>query len=260
MNYITLLSDYGNASHYAASIKGSLYKSIKDLQIVDISHNIHAFDILQAAFVLKNTYQNFPTGTIHFICVDVNFHLYQQIILVENKGHYFLAADNGIINLMFDETPAAVWVIKQELVLQAGSFIENGLFVQIATHISGKKPLDEIAQKGAIRNNSHSQAIEISDSTIRAKVVFIDGFNNAFVNVSKPVFEHVRKGRKFKIYYHGKEYIDKIVSNYSEAKGGEDLALFNHNDYMEIAMNRGQASQLLGIKIGHTIIIEFSDK
>lgn len=260
MNYITLLSDYGNASHYAASIKGSLYKSIKDLQVVDISHNIHAFDILQAAFVLKNTYQNFPTGTIHFICVDVNFHLYQQIILVENKGHYFLAADNGIINLMFDETPAAVWVIKQELVLQAGSFIENGLFVQIAAHISGKKPLDEIAQKGAIRNNSHSQAIEISDSTIRAKVVFIDGFNNAFVNVSKPVFEHVRKGRKFKIYYHGKEYIDKIVSNYSEAKGGEDLALFNHNDYLEIAMNRGQASQLLGIKIGHTIIIEFSDK
>ncbi len=260
MNYITLLSDYGNASHYAASIKGSLYKSIRDLQVVDISHNIHAFDILQAAFVLKNTYQNFPAGTIHFICVDVNFHLYQQIILVEHKGHYFLAADNGIINLMFDETPVSVWVIKQELVLQAGSFIENGLFVQIAAHITGKKPLDVIAQKGAIHNNSHSQAIEISDNMIRAKVVFIDGFNNAFVNVSKPVFEHVRKGRKFKIYYHGKEYIDKIVSNYSEAKGGEDLALFNHNDYLEIAMNRGQASQLLGIRIGHTIIIEFSDK
>ncbi|MES2655041.1 MAG: SAM-dependent chlorinase/fluorinase [Bacteroidota bacterium] len=260
MNYITLLSDYGNASHYAASIKGSLYKSISEVQVIDISHNIHTFDILQAAFVLKNTYQNFPAGTIHFICVDVNFHLYQQIIVAEHNGHYFLAADNGIVNLMFDEIPASVWVVKEELVSQAGSFIENGLFVQIAAHISSKKPLEAIAQKGAIRNNSHSQAIEISDNMIRAKVVFIDGFNNAFVNVSKPVFEHVRKGRKFKIYYHGKEYIDKIVSDYSQAKGGEDLALFNHNDYMEIAMNRGQASQLLGIKIGHNIIIEFSDK
>lgn len=260
MNYISLISDYGNASHYAASIKGSLYKSISHVQVIDISHTITPFDKLQAAFILKNTYKNFPNGSIHLICIDLNFQLYKQMIVVEHDNHFFITADNGIINLMFDELPKEVWVLNRDLVLKAGTFIENGLFTQVASILCHQKPMESIAQKGVIKNNSHAQAIEINDSVIRAKVVFIDGFYNVFVNISKEMFEYVRKNRAFKIYYYGKEYIDKIVNDYSEAKPGEDLALFNANNYLEIAMNRGQASQLLGIKIGHTIIIEFFDK
>ncbi|MBJ7429545.1 MAG: SAM-dependent chlorinase/fluorinase, partial [Bacteroidia bacterium] len=51
MKNITLTSDYGNASHYAAAVKGNLYKSIANIQVVDVSHNIDKFNKLQAAFV-----------------------------------------------------------------------------------------------------------------------------------------------------------------------------------------------------------------
>jgi S-adenosylmethionine hydrolase len=62
VNIITLTSDYGNNSHYIASIKGNLLKHIINIQIVDVSHGIQKFNKIEAAFVLGNSYKNFKNG------------------------------------------------------------------------------------------------------------------------------------------------------------------------------------------------------
>jgi hypothetical protein len=99
--------------------------------------------------------------------------------------------------------------------------------------------------------------IEIHDQGIVAFVAFIDGFGNAILNVDKILFENVRNGRLFKIYYARKEFFYKINKHYKEVEKGEEAILFNSSGYLEIATNEGNASQLLGLRVGSKIMIEF---
>ncbi|MFZ4797468.1 MAG: SAM hydrolase/SAM-dependent halogenase family protein [Bacteroidia bacterium] len=257
MNIITLISDYGNNSHYIAAIKGNILKNIPSIQIVDISHSIDKFNKIESAFVLSNSYKNFAEGSIHLICVDTNIFEYKNIVIAKHQNQYFIALDNGIINLIFDQEPAELWVVKKELLVNADLFIEKSVFVKVAEHLISNLPIREIAELGHLTYNLSLINTEIDEDGITANVAFIDGFGNIHFNLNKLVFEEVRNGRNFKIYYARKNYFDKISKHYNEVKSGAELVLFNSNNYLEIAINKGNASQLLGLKTNSKIIIEF---
>ncbi len=70
MQIVTLTTDWGYGDYYMGVVKGRLYSTIADVQVVDITHNIRKYDNLSAAFVVKNACFEFPEGTIHII--DVN--------------------------------------------------------------------------------------------------------------------------------------------------------------------------------------------
>ena len=69
MAVITIISDMGNSDHYLASVKGSIYSNMENVNIVDISHDITPFNIEETAFILKNCWRDFPVGTVHIIAV-----------------------------------------------------------------------------------------------------------------------------------------------------------------------------------------------
>ena len=70
MTIITLTSDWGLSDYYVAAVKGTIYTSIPDATIIDITHSVEPWDVTSAAFVLKNCYRNFPEGTIHIIGIE----------------------------------------------------------------------------------------------------------------------------------------------------------------------------------------------
>ena len=257
MNIITLTSDYGNNSHYIASIKGNLLKHIINIQIVDVSHGIQKFNKIEAAFVLGNSYKNFKEGTIHIICVETNIFEYKNIVIAKHQNQYFIGLDNGIINLIFDQQLTEIWILKKALLANVDLFIENDVFVKIAEHLVNKLPLADIADLGNLTSDLTLSKLTIDEDGITAYVNFIDGFGNIHFNLSKSIFEDVRKGRKFKVFYARKNFFDEISQHYSEGIPGTELLLFNSNNYMEIATNRGNASQLLGLKLNSKIMIEF---
>lgn len=257
MKNITLISDYGNASHYAAALKGNLFKTVPNIRIIDISHTIEKFNKLQSAFILNAIYKNFEEGTIHLICVDTNLFMYEQIIIAKHQNQYFIALDNGILNLMFEGEPDEIWTLNSNLCNSNDSFIENEAFVLIAKHLTSNSPISLIATKGKLNYKLSHPNIEIHDQGIVAFVAFVDGFGNAILNVDKILFEKIRRGRLFKIYYARKEFFDKINKHYKEVEKGEEAILFNSSGYLEIATNEGNASQLLGLRVGSKIMIEF---
>ena len=70
MPIITLTSDFGDSSHYSAIVKGVIYSLISDVNLIDVTHNINDFDIMHAAYVVKNTFPAFPKGTVHMVAID----------------------------------------------------------------------------------------------------------------------------------------------------------------------------------------------
>lgn len=258
---ITLISDFGNASHYSAAIKGNLYKNIPNCQIIDISHNIEKFNNFQAAFILKSLLNSFKDGTIHLVCVNTNIYNYQKIIIGFYKNQYFIATDNGLLNLVFDSNKAIIWELNPDHINEKETlFTENNQFVLIANHLANNIPLDSFAKKGSLSKQNLLQNFEADENGITASVVFIDGFGNAITNISKDSFFDIAKNKKFKIYYARKEFFTKIYTHYKEVQIGAELILFNSNNYLEIATNEGNASQLLGLRVGSKILIEFINK
>jgi S-adenosylmethionine hydrolase len=87
-----------------------------------------------------------------------------------------------------------------------------------------------------------------SDDWIEGQIIFIDNFENVIVNITRAQFEQQRKGRHFKIVFKRDEVIESISESYADVAEGEKLALFNSAGYLEIAINKGNAAGLFGLK------------
>ena len=100
MSIITLITDFGTKDHFVAKIKGAIISDLPQASIVDVSHQISPFNIMEAAYVIENSYQHFPEKTIHIIGVDSEKTIEQSQLVIILDNHYFICANNGIMSLL----------------------------------------------------------------------------------------------------------------------------------------------------------------
>ena len=91
----------------------------------------------------------------------------------------------------------------------------------------------------------------LGEKFIEGQIIFIDNFENVIINITKEEFEEQRRGRSFKIVFKRDEIIEKISETYADVHESEKLALFNSANYLEIAINKGNAAGLFGLE-GYT--------
>jgi S-adenosylmethionine hydrolase len=260
MAFITITSDYGTNSPYPAAVKGAIYTQMPSAQIVDISNTVNPFDVLQAAYLLRQVVWHYPLHSVHLICLDTNYAANGQYILAESDGQYFIGADNGIFSLLFDKTPARFYTVKNQYITPDDLFPEKNLFTFLAMQLINGTPVQELGIPGEPKNVKQSLMPVIEEKLIRGNIVFVDGFDNAITNITKEVFERkLAENSAFKIFFSRKLFISYISKNYSDVVGGNELALFNESGHLEIALNAGKAGQLLGLRMGAAINIEFYD-
>ncbi len=257
MAIITLTSDWGLKDHYAGAVKGALLRLLPDVQIVDISHTIPAFDLNQAAFIVRNFYPNFPEGTVHILAINTDAAIETPHTLVYHHGHYFIGADNGIFSLIFDDLPAKI--IEIDIIQDSDyfTFPSRDVFVKVACHIAGGKPLDELGHpKDGLLQKMAFQPV-IQGDMIKGKVIYVDNYENAFVNITEALFNSIVRNRKFAITFRTANYsISQISKSYKDVSPGVMLALFSSSGYLEIAIREGKASSLLGLKMDQSVIVE----
>jgi S-adenosylmethionine hydrolase len=88
----------------------------------------------------------------------------------------------------------------------------------------------------------------LENNIIEGQIIFIDSFENIIVNITREQFEEQRKDRNFRIVFKRDEEITRISETYADVGEGEKLALFNSAGYLEIAINKGNAAGLFGLK------------
>ena len=102
MRIITLTTEWQSDDIYQGIIKGKLCSLCPGIIIVYNAHGIQAFDILHASFVVRNTFENYPKGSIHIICIHSEAMKGQNHLVVSSKGHFFIGTDNGMFNLILN--------------------------------------------------------------------------------------------------------------------------------------------------------------
>jgi len=257
MAIITLTSDWGLKDHYMGAVKGAILRQFPDACIVDISHSIPPFDMNQAAFIIRNFYRNFPEETIHIIAINTEAAIETPHTIVKYNGHYFIGADNGIFSLIFDSKPDRI--IELDMIQDSDyfTFSARDVFVKVACHIASGKSIEEL---GHVRDKlTQKMAFQpvIQGDLIKGKVIYIDNYENVFTNITEKLFKTAVKGRKFILTFRSPTYrITSISQSYQDVNEGEMLALFSTSGHLEIAINKGKASSLLGLKTDTPVTIE----
>jgi len=259
MAIITLTSDWGDSDYYSAAVKGSIYRQMPDAKIIDITHKIPVFQIAQAAYVIKNTFPDFPDGTVHIIGVNTEESIEEPHTVAYYRKQYFIGADNGVFSLLFDEAPETV--VELDIVQETESFTfsSRDRFARAAVHLAKGGKIEEL---GAARKEIKKLFLPSpgrDNERLRGLIVHIDNYQNLITNISRSLLEEFVKKRPFKIQIRGDE-IRKISDSYDDVQQGRTLALFSAAGLLEIAMNQGTAASLLGLKVGDAVIVELLKK
>ena len=257
MGIITLTTDLGHTDFYQAALKGSLLNLHPGVKIVDISHEIPSFDIQQAAFVLKNAYKYFPKKTVHLIGIDSVYNKNTRYLAIKHQDYYFVGTDNGIFSLIFEDEPEEAVELTVVQDLKFLHFPLTDIFAKAAVYLAKGGKLSDI---GSPINHIEQRAViqpVIDKNTIRGRVIYIDSFQNIITNITKELFSEVQNNRSFTLHFRRNETINQLSWHYNEVPEGEKLCLFGISNHLEIAINKGNASGLLGLHIGDIVRVDF---
>lgn len=251
---VTLTTDLGTRDYYLGAIKGSILGKRSWINTVDISHDVNPYDIVQAAFILKNAYKSFPKETIHIVWVSNASKNDTGCLIIEHDGYFFVGPDNGVFSLMFDPLPVNMVFVEFK---DKGTFTMGDIIPHAIDQIVSKKPLAEMGRKvNSITTRFALQPVT-NKAQIRGSVIHIDHYENVIVNINRDLFEKIRNGRNFAVYFKRNDPLKSLSSHYSEVPVGETLCLFNSAGYLEISINMGRAASLLGMEVDDTVQIEF---
>ena len=274
MSIITLTTDFGHKDYFVGALKGKILSEHKEAVIVDISHEIDLFNTLEASYCIEAAYSNFPKGTIHIIGVDSERVGDTQHIAMQWDDHYFICADNGILNTLIQKKiPQKIVAITIHDRLNT-DVSDMDVFAAVACHISRGGLLNVIGKEIQSLKSVSVLTSSVSDdlAEIKGQIVYIDSFGNCVTNISQKQFNDTIRSRKFEIIIKNKKitrlhksYSDFPVSDTKQLKDleGDFLALFNENGYLEIAIYKsnpktvGSAATLLGLHFRDSISVKF---
>jgi len=262
MPIITLTTDLGNVDHYVAKVKGKLLSLNPQHTIVDISHQVKPYNIIEAAFLLKNSFKSFPKGSIHLVSVLTASYSDNSPstetpnhIAFKYKDHYFIGPNNGIFPMLYNEKPEEIVLLEIEEIDDHQSFSVGNLYARAADFLAKGgilkmlgSQIDEVYEKNRLQPT-------YSESYVQGAVVHIDHFGNLITNIKKAEFSTAARNRDFEIELGFNHSVYEICQWYGEVSQGDIIALFNADGFLEIAINQGNAHNLLGIKLHDNIRI-----
>ena len=192
MSIITLLSDYGTRGSKIAKAKGLLLSELSTASIVDISHEISPFNIVEAAYITKRSYSNFPRNTIHIIDVNAQHSPEQSLVVSHFDNHYFITADNGFISLLSNEIKAEKNI---EITFNKGDNSSSiRTFVKAAAHIERGGNINFLGKEIIkLKAFTHLNIKTHSNDTIIGHVIYVDDYGNVISNITRDFFINFSK-------------------------------------------------------------------
>ncbi len=277
---IALLTDFGNTDWFTASVKGVIKKIAPDSEIIDISNEIKSQSVFQAAFILKNCYRCFPSGTIFLCVVDPEVGSERKPLIVTSENYIFTGPDNGIFGLVKEESekwdvfeivPEKIQALVKNDKEISTTFHGRDIFAPTAAFISKIKNLAEI-RKIAIPTKSFLPLsipqIKIINkkygADIIGEIIYIDKFGNLVTNIKREFIENLSP-QKYLNFNNMKASLNKnktvkFAEAYSYVDKNSPLAYFGSSNFLEIGVYMGRADMHYKSKINDKISIKINYK
>lgn len=258
---LTLTSDFGTRDAYVAAMKAViLERAPADLRLVDISHDIPPNDIMAGAWVIREAARFFPAGTIHVAVVDPGVGTERDPVLIRSGGQWFIGPDNGLFSLISEDGGGTeAWRLDKPgywLPMVSRTFHGRDVFAPVAAHLACGVPPDRLGSPHhELKSWRWPEPVQDHDG-IRGWVVHIDHFGNLISNIPSGAVGQAAGAGQVKVYV-GNTILGRISGTFGDVAEGEAVIYPGSAGFLEVAVNKGSATDALGVPKGSEITIVF---
>ncbi|WP_462325611.1 SAM hydrolase/SAM-dependent halogenase family protein [Desulfoplanes sp.] len=260
---VFLLTDFGTRDPYAAQMKAVILSHAPGATIVDYSHHVRPFDILQAGFLLWSGYSYFPQGSVIVGVVDPGVGTDRRILLVEYAGRIVIAPDNGLTGLLLPDDGCGVRVLAVHVdqAVTSRTFHGRDVFAPLAARVICGEPLEvlgeEISPLSLVRATWADP--DRQGNMIRTHVLHVDGFGNCLLGLGIDAWKSVLgKRRGMVVQPWGRDVMP--VCAYGELEAGQIGILAGSQGVYELCLRGNNAALELGIKAGDRVDLMVVEK
>lgn len=261
---LTLTTDFGTRDAYVAAMKGVILSIAPEVRLIDISHEITPHDIMEAAFVVREAVPHFPPDAVHLVVVDPGVGTDRRAVAVRIGDRRFVGPDNGLFTLLTDDRTADEVVVLDRpdywrTPSPSVTFHGRDIFAPVAAHLAAGRSLETVGSPTDSLSPLHWALPIIDEQGMRGWVVHVDHFGNAVTNIPESALADHQKGRPVKVYA-GNAILNGVHTTYGSVAAGEPLMLVGSSDHLEIAVNAGNAAELLDIRKGTPVHLVFASE
>jgi len=266
-NALVFQTDFGLEEPAVASMKGVAYGVSPELKMFDITHEIPAFNIWEAAYRLNQTAKYWPPGTVFVSVVDPGVGTDRKsVVLKTNSGHYFVSPDNGSLTLVAESLGIAevreIDEIVNRLEGSEKSHTFHGRDVYAYTGARLASGVISFEQTGPVQDRS-VVTIEykkplLVDGQIEGNIPILDiHYGNVWTNIGSELFDQlgidigddawVRITGKNTVLFEQKV---RFVSSFGGVQMGAPALYVNDILNIGLAINQGNFAEHYGIEPG----------
>ena len=258
MPIITLTSDFGPESPYAAAMKGVILSINPAATIVDITHAVPAQDIARGALVLEDTTPWFPEDTIHVAVVDPGVGTARSILYARIGPQQYIAPDNGILGRLMARTrPSMVLrLTEREHWLANVSYTFHGrdIMAPVAARLSLGLDPRRLGPPAEELDRLELPLPQVVDEKIRGEVISIDSFGNLTTNILHDLLAGKPNDSRACVVC-GLYETFGIYHTYGEQAPGMLVALIGSSGRLELAIVGDSAAARLGVSVGTPVVV-----
>jgi len=256
---IVFMTDFGVMDDSVAICRGVMYSIMPEVRIVDLTHEVTPFSILDGARFLYGATPYYPAGTVFVVVVDPGVGSARKAIVAKSKrGQYFVLPDNGVITLVeqrdgiesVHEITNTDWMIGTKL---SSTFHGRDIFSPVGAHVARGDDWTKVGPEMAVAALVHLElkAARLDDRGATAEVIATDGpFGNLVTNLDGEDFLKLgyRSGQEVPVKVGGKEMKMKFVRTFSDVPLNEPLLYIDSRGRLGLAVNQGSFAAVYGVK------------
>ena len=260
------MTDFGVVDDSVALCRGVMYSIMPEVRIVDLTHQVTPFSILDGARFLYGATPYYPAGTVFVVVIDPGVGSTRKAIVAHTKhGQYFVLPDNGLLTLVDQrdgidavrEITNPDWMIGSKL---SSTFHGRDIFSPTGAHVARgddwTKAGPEMAVKELVR--LELKVATLDERGLKATVIATDGpFGNLVTNIDAEDFMKLgyERGQEVPVALNGREMKIKFVKTFSEVPLGQPLLYVDSRGHVALAVNQGSFAAVYGVKPPVAVVI-----
>lgn len=256
---ITLTTDYGTNDHLVGTMKGVILKINPDVTIVDITHNVTAYDLLDGALAIGSAYAYFPPKTVHVVVVDPGVGTERRPLLVSAQNQYFIAPDNGVLSVIFEREDNVVVrhanVEHYYLSPLSRTFHGRDVFAPVAAWLTKGWQTPSMGDEITDYKKFAMPKPKEADGSLMGVVLRVDAFGNLITNFrAEHLATNAHENGNLNLQV-GAHAVKKLVDTFARGAAGEPIAYVGSSGYIEIGVNKGSAARTLALGRGTPVVL-----
>lgn len=260
-------TDFGQKDGAMSAMKGVAAGVDPDLKLYDLTHEIPAYNIWEAAYRLQQTAPFWPAGTVFVSVIDPGVGTTRKSVVLKTKtGHYFVTPDNGTLTLIAQSLGIeSVREINEELNRRKNSrasytFHGRDVYAYTGARLAaGVISFEEVGRQlpASVVTIPYQKAVFQGDSILGNIPILDVQYGNVWTNINDSIFNmlHVEPKEKIEININrnGAPVFNQdveFVHTFGEVPEGKTLAYMNSLMNFSLAINRGNMAGSFHINSG----------